>query len=464
MLTLSRRAGRSVIAPLAAVTLIATALVGCAPDEPVGEETAGPTGLTLDPALVEAAHAAAAASTAGEDLAGGKVTMIGSTAGTDGEWLKTVFGVFQEATGIEVDYQGTSDVTAIVQTQVQGGNPPDIVQDNSLALLQQYHDSGDLIAIDDFLDMDVINEQYDATLLQNLSIDGRLYGLPSAVHNMQFWYNTENLEPPADVTDFAGLIEWGEAQVADGAPAPLCIGTELGANTGVLAMLLMDFMFLKNYGPEKLEQWGRGELPFQSPEVKSVFEEFLSLFENDLVYGGADTALTTPWTQSPALLFTDPQSCQVAPYGSFAPGIIRGQNPDLVAGTDFDYFLLGSENPEWNDALLSWGWSTFALTDTPELQAFVRWYLSPEFQTLVASTGGWVMANKQIPVETYPSDIQGAIASDLQSASALSFGLWSLLPTDVRTSVLEATVTVMRDPAQLDTQLASLDDLIAARG
>ena len=83
-------------------------------------------GISAPQEAVDAAKASALEAVGGKEI-GGKVTMLGVLGGAELDAFNAVLAPFEEATGIDVQYEGTRDFAAILQTRVDGGNPPDMV-------------------------------------------------------------------------------------------------------------------------------------------------------------------------------------------------------------------------------------------------------------------------------------------------------------------------------------------------
>ncbi|MEJ7741922.1 MAG: extracellular solute-binding protein [Nocardioidaceae bacterium] len=93
---------------------------------------------------VDAAEKAAAEAADGKEL-GGKVTMLGVLGGEELDAFKSVIEPFEKATGVEVQYEGTRDFAAVLQTRVDGGNPPDVVATPAIGEMAGFAEKGDLV-------------------------------------------------------------------------------------------------------------------------------------------------------------------------------------------------------------------------------------------------------------------------------------------------------------------------------
>ena len=59
-----------------------------------------------------------------------------------------------------MNFTGTRDLTAILTTRIQAGNPPDIAILPNPGLMKQYANANNLKPLNPMLDMNTINQQY----------------------------------------------------------------------------------------------------------------------------------------------------------------------------------------------------------------------------------------------------------------------------------------------------------------
>src|SRR3712207_2888019 len=65
--------------------------------------------------------------TAAEGGASGSVTVMAVWTGTEGENFQAVLDAFQEANpDVDVNYRSAQDITTVLSTAIEGGNPPDV--------------------------------------------------------------------------------------------------------------------------------------------------------------------------------------------------------------------------------------------------------------------------------------------------------------------------------------------------
>src|SRR6266508_879061 len=137
-----------------------------------------------------AAAEQAALDAAGGEAIGGSVSLLGVLGDAELEAFETVLAPFESATGIDVQYESNRDIGAVLQTRVEGGNPPDLAANPGVGQMIGFAEAGELVDIGSFLDPAELAEQYDEALLAGISIDDKLYGIYTAV-NLEglIWYN-----------------------------------------------------------------------------------------------------------------------------------------------------------------------------------------------------------------------------------------------------------------------------------
>lgn len=421
-----------------------------------GSSAAPAQSFTFDPKLVADAQKAALDAAGGKSDLGGTVDFVWGTGGAENDRLKALLQPFTDATGVAVNVESVSNSGQVIQTRLQAGNPPDVALDTSLGAVQEYYRTGKLVPLDGFIDKSSFAQAFGQGQADAVTIDGKLYAIPGAAQGVEVWYNKKLYKGPTENVSYPQLVQWGQDELKAGHPAPFCINLEQAAASANNAFVQIDNIMAQEYGADFIHKLGTGDIKYDSDQVKTAFKNYIDMFSNGLVYGGANAALTTPIKDAPLNLFTDPQNCQLVMWGPFTPGIITAANPNLKPGQDFDYFQLVPSNAGQPSSFYTWGWETFAFSDSPQTQAFMKYWASKEFQSLVASTGAYVMANQQVDLGVYPNDTIRGIAQD-QRQSDVVIGPYGLEPSSVRNVVLSAIMTSVADPSQLDGELEKID-------
>lgn len=427
------------------------------PTAPVTASTAPQSGAPEPSADPLDATAAALAAAGGQQL-DGSVSMLGVLGGAELDAFLTVMAPFEAAVGTTVEYESTRDLGAVLQTRVDAGNPPDLVSTPAIGQMADFARAGKAVDLATFLDMAQLEQDYDPGLLESASVEGKLFGIFDAANvGSLIWYNPKEYDGPTDPASWAELEAWATAKAASGS-TPWCIGLESGPATGWPGANFITDLIVRQAGPEKYDQWWRGELPWSAPEIKTAFETYGAIATDPAMVNGApDAVLATAFTAAADGMFTDPPTCYLHPQANFMGGIITGNNPALEPITDVDFFPLPDLDPANPGILQVSGEIVGMFNDTPQARALVSYLASPAAQALIAKTGIWLSANKRVPGDQYPSPFTGKAAEALARAQSVHYYGNALMPQAMSDAFWKAVNDYTQDPGRLDAILAELD-------
>lgn len=442
-------AGRRLRAAAVAVLLLLAAACSSSDSETV-ERPEAP-----QPA-VEAAEKAAAEAAGGEQL-GGSVGMLGVLGGEELDAFTSVLEPFETATGIDVQYEGTRDFAAVLQTRVDGGNPPDVVATPALGEMRALAEDGVLADLETVVGQDVLKEGFTPSLLETASLDGQVFGIFNTVNlGGLIWYNPTTYEGPTDPQSWEELQGWAQEQ-ADSGATPWCVGLESGAASGWPASDFIDEILLRQAGPDFHERWREGEEPFTAPEVKQAFETYGETVREDMVYGGRTTALSTNFAKAANPMFAEDPGCSIIQQATFMGGIILDSFANLEPETDLDYFPVPDYNTDFPGIRSISGEIVGVINDSPQAVALVKYLATAEAGTLVASTGRWLSPNQNVEQSAYQDPFLAKASQVLAEAEgAYSLGN-SLMPQTVVDAFWQAGVEYTKNPEELDEILASIE-------
>ncbi|MDQ3390754.1 MAG: extracellular solute-binding protein, partial [Actinomycetota bacterium] len=175
-------------------------------------------------AQVEAAQAAALEAAGGEEI-GGSVSLLGVLGGEELDDFLQVLAPFEEATGITVEYEGTRDIGAILQTRVEGGNPPDVVSTPGLGQMAELAAQGEVVDLNDLIGAEQLAANFSPSLIETASTDDQVYGVFSTVNlGGLIWYDPNAYDGPTDPESWEALIQWSREKAAADGVTPWCIG------------------------------------------------------------------------------------------------------------------------------------------------------------------------------------------------------------------------------------------------
>lgn len=432
--------------------------VGVTPEEtpmetPEAEETPM---ATLEPPTQEEVLAIVG----DEDISGESVSVLAVWGGSELESFRAMVQPWEEATGATMEYEGTRDLNAVLTTRVQGGNPPDIAGLPGPGQLLEWAETGDLVPLSAFIDMDEFTEVYDEGWIDLASVDDQLYGVFMKVTAKSLvWYRPDVFEERGwEVPQtWDELIALSDEIVAAG-ETPWCIGLEAGAASGFPATDWIEDIMLRTASPETYDQWWMHEIPWTDDAVRNAWDTFGTIATNEeYVYNGVTGVLATPFGESPLPMFEDPPGCYLHHQASFITDFIQQQYPDLQPGEDYTFFLFPAIDEQYGTPILSAGDLIGMFNDTPAAQSLMRWLASAEAQQIWASRGGFLAANTDVPPEVYPEPIFEEMANLLQEAEVTRFDASDLMPAAVNEAFWAGTLEYVQSPDQLDAILQNIE-------
>ena len=230
------------------------------------------------------------------DFGGATVTITGPER-TDGDVASINDALNQhfESMNLTVEYSGDADWEANINTQVEGGNPPDISFFPQPGKLADFARDGVLVPLTDQVNATLDENWLDGFQLLG-EVDGTQVGVPNKTDLKSLvWYQPARFEAagyavPTTFDEFTALID-EIAAAGDG--KPLCVGIESGQATGWAYTDWTEEMVLRQHGPEVYDQWLTNELPFSSPEIQESMQTVVDLWTDDNVFASSGSIAAT---------------------------------------------------------------------------------------------------------------------------------------------------------------------------
>jgi alpha-glucoside transport system substrate-binding protein len=376
---------------------------------------------------------------------GGTVTVIGTWSGSEQASFEAMVKPFEDGTGIDVQYTGTRDINAVLGS----GNFPDLAGLPGPGAMAGFAKAGNLKPLDDVIDAADYRANTPPGFADIGTTDGKLYGIfiKSAVKGL-IWYNPANYTGGAPA-DFNAL----NATDKGSAEALWCIGLESGAASGWPGTDWIEDIVLRQSGPDVYDRWVAGELKWTSPEIKRAYETFGTVVQNS--YGGAANVNRTKFQEGGWPLFTQPPGCLFHHQASFITDFFAQAPQKPAAGTGFDFFGMPDIDPQFAGGVTGGGDLFGMFKDTPQARALIKYLATPYAQSIWVGRGGALSADRR--VTNYPDEPGRKSAEILANAQTFRFDASDLMPGTMADAFNKSMVDFVRDPAQLDTILQTLD-------
>jgi len=394
---------------------------------------------------------------------GGKFSTINVLGVWDGDELESfqaMVSPWEEQTGGAMAYSGTRDLIAVLTARVAAGNPPDAVILPNPGQMVELVKESKLVALDSFLDMNMIKQQYAQGWIDLGIVDGNLYGIfMKADSKGTVWHSPKNFtangwEVP---NTWDEMIILSDRIVSEGMN-PWSVAVESAEASGWPATDWIGEILLHESGGDVYDQWVNHEIPWTDSRVKSAWEKFGQIvLTTGYVPGGSTTALTTHFIDGSYLPFENPPRAAMYYLGAFTQGFISEQFPELVSGEDYAFFPFPTIDPRYAGAVTGGANVVVLFNDNPTTQSFVEYLVSAEAQQIWVERGGFTSVNNQVSLDAYTNPLARLAAEQLTGATVFRFDADDSMPSAVQKAFWKGTLSYLQDPLQLDSILADIE-------
>jgi alpha-glucoside transport system substrate-binding protein len=327
--------------------------------------------------------------------AGASFALFGAPTGAEGDALQGFVDAYNEETGSEITFRGSTDFENELRIAVDGGNPPEVAFTPQPASICAFADDGDLVSLEemgfDIAEMEANHSEFWMNL--GLCEDGNHYGIPwfpnfkSVVFYHEPTFEDNGYEVPETYED---LVALSSQMVTDGL-TPWCFGYGAGGATGWAGTDWLEDIFVRLHGPDAYTDWYTHEIPFNDPMVVEAFDTFSEILHGeDFVLGGAANVPSIVVEESPGPMFSDPPGCVMLKQGSFASNFFAAL-PDYEEGEEEEIGVFAFPTIGGNTGAMGGGDTIIVFESSPETVQAIQDWISPDWQcTLASASGGGV--------------------------------------------------------------------------
>lgn len=405
---------------------------------------------------------------------GSSVTVGG---GYGGKWLVSYMNSvkdFSDKTGIAVRYVQLDSDSPELRSDIDANSAPDIVDFYMVSSLNGPAKEGKVVDITQWIDRATLESRYDPNWLDWATMEGPngpimagawyLYHLDSLVWYPKAAFGAAGYKVP---TTWEEMVALSDRIVADGG-TPWCIENGFGAGPpGYQAVQWIGDILLRTAPPEVTDKWMRGELKFDSPEVKRAVEVMSDLwFKPGYVIGGRDAINQSTVSGVSRAMFADPPKCWLMKE----PTWIRDWDvfSDYTAftgkeyGKDYDFFVLPPIDPQYGAPIQVEGDLYAVLNDRPEVRALMEYFTQGgDLEARIKEGEIFALSpNKNATVEwqQHPFDKKVAqLAMDAQKAGKLHYIAGEGMPPAVNSQFYKSISDYVAGTIDLDTALKQID-------
>jgi alpha-glucoside transport system substrate-binding protein len=364
--------------------------------------------------------------------------------------------------GIEVRVENVEDINSLIMQRIQAGDTPDIAMIPQPGVVKDVVSRTDTVALDEFLDMDALEESMTAGTLDAGTVDGTLRGLLVSMnikslvfYNKPAW-DKAGYEAPQTLDELNQLTE----QIKADGEVPWCMGIEDGGGTGWAATDWFEDLVMRYGGADGYNSWVAHETLFDSDLVREAAAEFEELlFTEGNVLGGRESIASTNFGTAANPMFKAQPECWLYKQGSFMTGFFQEsagvQNLDEEVGVfGFPPAEAGGENP-----VLGGGDMAVMLTDNDATQTVMEWLADPEVGNEAAPNSSFISPHTTFDAELYPTELTKQMANVAYESTAFLFDGSDQMPGEVGAGSFWKEMTAwIADQQDLDTTLQNIDD------
>jgi len=334
-------------------------------------------GIRLGAAVAVAAVASMSLGLAAHADSRTVITIEGGYAASDAAAFQADLDLaFPASSGIKVNYTSLASFDTDITTEINAGTNPDIAmwpQPGGL-LAQSAHlaDLKSLLGTTNF--NAIVKTEVPGFELLGKGTDGVTYGLPvSANLKSIVFYNpavfkANGWKVPTSYGQFVAL----QKQIAaSGKAYPWCAGTESGGATGWSLTDWMEELVLKNYGVATYNKWWKGQVSWNSTQIKNIGKQLASTLLSKGQTQGGGQGVTSRFfglatTQGLFQTSKAKGACALLKQGSFITAFMPDSIKAELAANNYKHVgVFAFPSPKVN-AVLGGGDTAAVFTNTPE--------------------------------------------------------------------------------------------------
>ncbi|MFG1916807.1 ABC transporter substrate-binding protein [Micromonospora sp. NPDC048898] len=412
-----------------------------------------------------------------------ELTVFGSWTDAEGRSFQKVLDDFQLRYGIRTRYQGHRDVSQVLQVAIERGRPPDVAVLPRVNDLQRYVNAGQLAPLEGAVTTDPGSAPQLIKLAPKVGSAGTRNGseLPYAVAiathlKSVVWYDPAQLrkfgqDPPRTWNELVSLTQ----RKVGGQQVRWCLAMSSQSVSGWPGTDWIEDILLHQFGQAFYEQWTRGDLSWDSPQVKGSWETWGSLLRASSE-GTARASLYTTFQTAAKGLFvaraeaTEPDSrgCHLDHQASFAIREYRLHLPETSSpapAPQFTFFPTPSIGPtdtsalrEVSDDVAVMFRDPKATKDTERARKLMSYLASEQAQTVWRRQTQDLAFSRRGEAPEYQDGILAAVAQRLRTGTLCWDGS-DLMPAAMATAFERAVLVYLEAPERLDSLLAELDTI-----
>ena len=450
---MTARRRRGLVASALVLSLVAAA---CGSDDESGDS--GSSDTTTAPAVSTGDSTAETPAAGGDKPFDGKtVTIFSSIRDVEADRLDAAWASYEEASGIDIQHEGSGAFEADLKVRVDGGNAPDLAFVPQPGLVGTLARDGKLTALAG-LEASTLENNGESWIGYG-SVDGTFYGPPFGANIKSLvWYSPARFadggyEIP---TTWQEMLDLSQKIVDDGG-TPWCVGAGSDQATGWPLTDWTEDAVLRFAGPEVYDQWVAHEIPFNDPAIVDALNMVGEIVKNDdFVLNGSQSIPSTTF-QDAGLPLLEDDGCymhrQASFYGNqFPEGTTKGPEGQI---NTFFFPMVNADDPK---TMLGGGEIITAFNDKPEVAEVARYLSSAEYANERMKAGNWLTPNKAADISLITDPLEAQFATLLAESEVFRFDGSDLMPAAVGAGTFWKEIIAWVTGASTEDTLSAIED------
>ena len=362
----------------------------------------------------------------------GELEIYGPYVGVEADIFAEVLRAFEEETGIETTYVGSSNFQSQFRDRVRAADLPDVVVLPQPALLTELIDDRRIDPLPD-----PVAERMRAVVGGDfgsaLGSDGKPYAIPYRfVVKSLVWYRSDIFEDRGYLVPrtLGELEELVATMVADG-ETPWCTGMDSGTATGWWATDWVEDLVLRQAGPEVYQSWSERETPFTEPAITSAMDTFQQMvLRRGAFRGGSRAILNVAVEDAMGPMLESEPECLMHRQASFQSLWLPSSWKFGERGLDIFPVPPVEEGPP---PLVISGEIVSATSDSPAAEELLLYLLDAEAAEPWRAQGGSLVASDLDEPQPDDPELERRLIDLVMSAGAVVFDASDLMPPEVGT-------------------------------
>jgi len=379
-----------------------------------------------------------------------------STTGDGKAYWEATAAAFEEANpGVTIKIQSiqNEDMDGKLQTALNSGDAPDIFMARGGGKLADIVDSGQVMDLTDKID-DSVRESVGGAL-DAFAVDGKVYGMPTAVLPGGIWYS-KDLFAQAGITETPTTM----AELEDAVAKLKAAGIQpiaLGGKDAWPAAHWYYFFALRACSQDTINE-SAAEMNFDDPCWLEAGQEYADFAGIEPFNNGFLTTTAQQGAGSSAGLLANHQAAMEL-MGAWNPGVIAGLTPDGEPLADLGWFPFPAVEGGKGDATaMMGGVDGYAChVDAPDACAdFLNFYMGQEHQEGYAEAFVTLPASKDAQGAVTDPALQDVLAS-YNDAAYVTVWLDTLLGQNVGNALNGAVVEMLAGNGDAESIVATVN-------